>query len=53
MQRDNDKATGKNAVALLKECTEHGVTVGGDPEAREKAPSDVTNFLKSIFAMSQ
>ena len=53
MQRGNDKATGKNAVVLLKECTEHGVTVGGDPEARARAPSDVTNFLKSIFAMSQ
>ena len=50
MQRDNDKATGKDAVALLKECTEYGVTVGGDPEAREKAPSDVAKFLEAIFA---
>ncbi|RBP09178.1 dienelactone hydrolase [Roseiarcus fermentans] len=53
MERGDDKATGKDAGALLKDCVEHGVTVGGDPEARERAPNDVANFLKAIFAASR
>ena len=52
MQRGDDKTTGKDAAALLKQCAEHGVTVGGDPEARERAPGDIARFLKSIFADS-
>jgi dienelactone hydrolase len=44
-------ASGADAASELKRCTERGVTVGGDPEAREKAPSDVADFLKPIFAL--
>ncbi len=44
-------ASGADAASELKRCTERGVTVGGDPEAREKAPGDVANFLKPIFAL--
>jgi dienelactone hydrolase len=44
--------TGSDAAAELKRCTERGVTVGGDPEAREKAPGDVADFLKPIFALA-
>ena len=44
-------ASGAEAAAELKRCTERGVTVGGDPEAREKAPGDVADFLKPIFAL--
>ena len=43
---------GAEAAAELKRCTERGVTVGGDPEAREKAPGDVADFLKPIFALA-
>jgi dienelactone hydrolase len=45
-------ARGADAAAELKRCTERGVTVGGDPEAREKAPADVADFLKPIFALA-
>jgi dienelactone hydrolase len=45
--------TGKAAAAALKQCTERGVTVGGDPEAREKAPRDIADFLKPIFSLAQ
>ena len=44
-------ARGAEAAAELKRCTERGVTVGGDPEARGKAPGDVADFLKPIFAL--
>lgn len=44
---------GAAAAAELKRCAEHGVTLGGDPEAREKAPRDVADFLKPIFALAQ
>ena len=33
-------------------CIERGVAVGGDPEAREKAPGDAADFLKPIFALA-
>jgi dienelactone hydrolase len=46
-------ARGADATAELKRCTERGVTVGGDPEAREKAPGDVADFLKPIFTLAQ
>jgi dienelactone hydrolase len=53
MQKDGQAVTGADAVAELKACTERGVTVGGDAEAREKAPLDVADFLKPIFALAQ
>jgi dienelactone hydrolase len=52
MQKDGQAVTGADAVAQLNACTERGVTLGGDPEAREKAPRDVANFLKPIFALA-
>jgi len=45
--------SGKAAEAALKRCTERGVTVGSDPEARQKAPGDVADFLKPIFELAQ
>jgi dienelactone hydrolase len=45
--------SGAAAVAALKRCTERGVTVGGDREAREKAPQEVAGFLKPIFALAR
>jgi dienelactone hydrolase len=48
-ERDGQSATGKEALAELKACTEHGVTVGGDAEAREKAPRDVADFLEPLL----
>jgi dienelactone hydrolase len=47
MQRGSGNVTGLQAVAALKDCLVHGVTMGGDPEAREKAPVDVVNFLRA------
>ncbi len=44
-------ARGADAAAELKACIEHGVTVGGDPEAREKAPRDVADFLQPILGL--
>jgi dienelactone hydrolase len=43
---------GAAASAEIKQCTERGVTVGGDWEAREKAPGEVANFLEPIFALA-
>ena len=51
LEKDNQSVTGKEAYAELKACIEHGVTVGGDPEAREKAPHDVSDFLRPIFGL--
>jgi len=53
MQKDGQTVTGADAVAELKACTERGVTLGSDPEAREKAPRDVADFLNRIFALAQ
>jgi dienelactone hydrolase len=44
--------SGAAAAAALKQCAERGVTVGGDPEAREKAPADLADFLKATFALA-
>ena len=44
---------GADAAVALKQCAERGVTVGGDPEAREKAPHEVADFLKPIFSLAQ
>ena len=44
---------GADADAALKRCAERGVTVGGDPEAREKAPGEVADFLKPIFGLAR
>jgi dienelactone hydrolase len=52
MQKDGQTLTGADAAAEFKACAERGVTLGGDPEAREKAPADVANFLKPIFALA-
>jgi dienelactone hydrolase len=46
-------SSGAAAEAALKQCTERGVTVGGDPEAREKAPQEVADFLKPIFELAR
>jgi hypothetical protein len=43
---------GADAAPALKQCTERGVAVGGDPKAREKAPGDVADFLKPMFALA-
>jgi dienelactone hydrolase len=53
VQTGDQALRGAAADAELKRCTERGVTVGGDPEAREKAPRDVADFLKPIFALAQ
>lgn len=53
MQKGSQTASGEAAAAELKDCTEHGVTLGGDPEAREKAPLDVAAFLKSTFGIAK
>jgi dienelactone hydrolase len=53
MQKDGQTVTGADAVAEFNACAERGVTVGGDPDAREKAPHDVADFLKPIFALAQ
>jgi dienelactone hydrolase len=53
MQKDGQTVTGADAAAEFKACAERGVTLGGDPEAREKAPADVADFLKPIFALAQ
>jgi dienelactone hydrolase len=53
VQAGDQAIRGAAAAAELKRCTERGVTVGGDPEAREKAPGDVANFLKPIFALAR
>ena len=41
------------AEAALRQCAERGVNVGGDPEAREKAPQEIADFLKPIFALAR
>jgi dienelactone hydrolase len=52
MQKDGQTVTGADAAAEFKACAERGVTLGGDPEAREKAPHAVGDFLKRIFALA-
>jgi dienelactone hydrolase len=52
VQTGDQTVRGAAAAEELKRCTERGVTVGGDPEAREKAPADVADFLKAIFALA-
>jgi len=42
-----------DAAAALRRCTERGVTVGSDREARAKAPGEVADFLKPIFALAR
>jgi dienelactone hydrolase len=53
MQKDGQTVTGADAATEFKACAERGVTLGGDPEAREKAPRAVADFLKPIFALAQ
>ncbi len=53
VESDGQTLKGADAAAALKRCTERGVTVGGDPEAREKAPGDVADFLKPIFTLAR
>jgi dienelactone hydrolase len=52
VQTGDQTVQGAAAAAEIKRCTERGVTVGRDPEGREKAPSDVASFLKPIFALA-
>ncbi len=47
--KDGQVVTGAAATEALKDCTEHGVTMGGDPQAREQAPLDAADFLKAAF----
>jgi len=51
MQKGDQTVSGADAVAELKQCTEHGVMIGGDPEARDKAPGEVAAFLKAAFGL--
>ena len=51
-QAGDQVVRGAAAAAEIKRCTERGVTVGGDPEAREKAPGEVADFLDPIFALA-
>jgi dienelactone hydrolase len=51
MRRGDTTVTGADAERVLKDCTARGVTMGGDPEAREKSPQDVAAFLKTPFAL--
>jgi dienelactone hydrolase len=53
MQKDGQTVTGAEAAAEFKACAERGVTLGGDPEAREKAPRAVADFLRPIFALAR
>jgi hypothetical protein len=53
MQKDGQTVTGADAAAEFKACAERGVTLGGDPEAREKAPRAVADFLRPIFARAR
>jgi dienelactone hydrolase len=53
MQKDGQTVTGADAAAEFKACAERGVTLGGDPEAREKAPRAVADFLRPIFALAR
>lgn len=47
MQHQNQTVTGAAAMSALNDCLSRGVTMGGDPEAREKAPVDIAAFLKA------
>jgi len=51
-QAGDQVVRGAAAAAEIKRCTERGVTVGGDPEAREKSPGEVADFLQSSFALA-
>jgi dienelactone hydrolase len=51
-QAGDQVVKGPEATAELRRCTERGVTVGGDPEAREKAPGDVADFLRPILGLA-
>jgi hypothetical protein len=39
------------ARAYARDCLTRGATIGGDPEARARAPSDVASFLKRVFRL--
>ena len=45
------RAQGKDALAEAKQCFTTGVSYGGDPEGREKAPARVAAFLKATFGL--
>jgi hypothetical protein len=48
------RATGEDitatSAAYARGCLTRGATVGGDAEARRRAPEDVTVFLEKAFA---
>lgn len=50
------RATGENITATMGDyargCLSRGATVGGDNEARRRAPEDVAAFLKRVFKLS-
>ena len=49
------RSTGQDITArartYYRDCMGKGVTVGGDDEARRRAPEDVKAFLKRVFGM--
>ncbi|HEY1721897.1 MAG TPA: dienelactone hydrolase family protein [Magnetospirillaceae bacterium] len=47
MQHGGQTVSGAAAMNELRDCIEHGVMMGGDDEARAKAPGDVAAFLKA------
>lgn len=50
------RASGENITATMGDyvrgCQSRGATVGGDNEARRRAPADVATFLKRVFKLS-
>ncbi len=50
-----DGATGDNITRTLRrymrDCTERGAHIGGDPEARRRVPEDVITFVKAQFKL--
>lgn len=40
-----------SAGRYFRECLTRGATVGGDAEARRRAPEDVAAFLRRVFGL--
>jgi dienelactone hydrolase len=49
MRQGDRTVSGAEASAESKRCLSLGVTLGGDPVAREQAPVVVAEFLRSVF----
>jgi hypothetical protein len=37
------------ASRYARDCLARGATIGGDPEARRRAPEDVASFLRRVL----